>query len=70
MNFVSFNFDEKDSLLLQKEACLISGKGISYVLDKVVFNSKIEKIINFGTDIFILGVKRSEDDWERRFCSQ
>ena len=66
MNFVSFNFDEKDESIITQERALFQEKGISYIPGQISFNSKNREDNQFGTDIFILGVREIEDDWEKK----
>lgn len=39
---------------------------ISYIPGQISFNSKSREDNQFGTDIFILGVREIEDDWEKK----
>lgn len=66
MNFVSFNFDEKDESIITQERALFQEEDISYIPGQISFNSKSREDNQFGTDIFILGVREIEDDWEKK----
>lgn len=66
MNFVSFNFDENDESIITQERALYQTEDKDHVTGQISFNFDERKLDEYGTDLFIIGLREIDDDWEKR----
>lgn len=66
MNFVSFNFDDNDESIITQERALYQTEDKDHVTGQISFNFDERKLDNYGTDLFIIGLREIDDDWEKR----
>ena len=66
MNFVSFNFDENDDSIITQERALYQTENKDHVTGQISFNFEERKLDDYGTDLFIIGLREIDDDWEKR----
>ena len=66
MNFVSFNCDSNDEAIITQERALYQDEHNQYVSGQINFNFEKRKLSEYGTDLFILGLRDIDDDWEKR----
>ena len=66
MNFVSFNFDDNDESIITQERALYQTEDKDHVTGQISFNFEERKLDDYGTDLFIIGLREIDDDWEKR----
>lgn len=66
LNFVSFNFDENDESIITQERALYQTEDKDHVTGQISFNFEERKLDDYGTDLFIIGLREIDDDWEKR----
>ncbi len=65
MNFVSFEFDEEGKQITQERATYFE-EGKNFIPNQLVFETAEREENQFGTDIYILGLKQFEESWTER----
>lgn len=65
MNFVSFEFDEEGKQITQERATYFE-EGKNFIPNQLVFETAEREEDQFGTDIYILGLKQFEESWTER----
>lgn len=65
MNFVSFEFDEEGKQITQERATYFE-EGKNFIPNQLVFETAEREEYQFGTDIYILGLKQFEESWTER----
>lgn len=65
MNFVSFEFDEEGKQITQERATYFE-EGKNFIPNQLVFETAERAEDQFGTDIYILGLKQFEESWTER----
>lgn len=65
MNFVSFEFDEEGKQITQERATYFE-EGKNFIPNQLVFETAERDQNQFGTDIYILGLKQFEESWTER----
>lgn len=66
MNFVSFNCDKTDESIITQERSLYQTEYKNYVDGQISFNFEERESNEYGTDLFIIGLREINDDWEKR----
>lgn len=66
MNFVSFNCDKTDESIITQERALYQTEYKNYVDGQISFNFEERESNEYGTDLFIIGLREIDDDWEKR----
>lgn len=66
MNFVSFNCDVNDESIITQERALYQAVDKNHVPYQISFNFDERKLDEYGTDLFIIGLREIDDDWEKR----
>jgi hypothetical protein len=66
LNFVSFNCDADDETIVTQERALYKEEQYKHISGQINFNFKSRDLSQYGTDLFILGFRDTEDDWEKR----
>ena len=66
LNFVSFNCDADDETIVTQERALYKEEQYKHISGQIDFNFKSRDLSQYGTDLFILGFRDTEDDWEKR----
>lgn len=66
MNFVSFNCDKTDESIITQERALYQTEYKNYVDGQISFNFGERDSNEYGTDLFIIGLREINDDWEKR----
>lgn len=66
MNFVSFNCDKTDESIITQERALYQTEYKNYVDGQISFNFEERESNEYGTDLFIIGLREINDDWEKR----
>lgn len=65
MNFVSFEFDDEGKQITQERAtCFEEDK--KFISKQSVFDTNLRKVDEYGTDLFILGLKQFDESWSER----
>lgn len=62
MNFISFEYDDEGNKITQERATYFE-EGKKHIPNQISFNHHRRSSIDHGTDLYILGLKYSEEKW-------
>lgn len=66
LNFVSYKIEESDKEFITQERALYQTANIDFIEGQIDFGFPKRSLRQNGTDIFIIGLRKIDDDWKNR----
>lgn len=66
LNFVSFNPSETESDVITQSRALYQDETTEYVSGQINFGFEERPKTQYGTDLFVVGLRNSDEDWENK----
>lgn len=66
LNFVSFNCDDNDKEVITQERAHYQSEGKDHIQGQIDFGFGKRSETEYGTDLFLVGLKNTDEDWEKK----